>query len=744
MAHRSPSAALQAAPARRPVGAAAGQPLREQLRRRGPAPERHRGQPGRPGLGRGAGLRPQRARPRAADRRQLHDPARGLFRRPRRLRRAGRRRWPGARARLRLGRPLAGRVHRHGQGAGGRLGLGAADLVGAAGQADEPVGGRPLPIPWPTACRCSRSTCTSTPTPSISAPRRAPTSTPSCATSTGSASRRAMAGRWTPPCRGLPGRTRTSPRSPPPSSAPCWTRGEDVTLVDVCLAEDLSRRTDMLPGARFLRARGHRRLGGRPAPGQAGRRLLRLRLPGQRRADGRAAPARPGRPRARGRHRRLARHGRPDRAAHRRTEARRRVMTKWVTRERPKIDRIACPWLIRRFVEPDAEFLYVPTERVFAVAEETGATPYDIPGAEPFSHDGELCTLRRLHQALRPERSGAAPAGAHRARRRHGPARPGAGGVGPARHLHGAVGQHPRRPRHAGAGHGHLRRALHAGAATPGARSTTGHRPRTARGPRRRRCLERAFRQRARRAAAGTAASAAPARRLLRRGAPGLAAGRPPLLRRPRRADRASCTGSSSTRSAGSARRASCTRSTTAPCCPGPEAQQLAIYIGWLMHRMRGGIVAGTLFVLPGVIGDHGALATSTRLGPGAAHRRAVLRPEGAVLAIVVEACCASARRALKNRACWCSRPPHSSPSSSSACRFPLVVLAAGLVGYLGAGSRFPAAAATAEAKGERSPQPPRCRAGGRPRAPGTARGGRPAGRVRRAGALAGSRSRSS
>jgi len=63
----------------------------------------------------------------------------------------------------------------------------------------------------------------------------------------------------------------------------------------------------------------------------------------------------------------------------------------WVTRERPKIDRIACPWLIRRFIDPAAEFLFVPTERVLAVAEETGATAYDIPGAEPFSHDGELC-----------------------------------------------------------------------------------------------------------------------------------------------------------------------------------------------------------------------------------------------------------------------------------------------------------------------------------------------------------------
>jgi hypothetical protein len=66
---------------------------------------------------------------------------------------------------------------------------------------------------------------------------------------------------------------------------------------------------------------------------------------------------------------------------------------KWVTRERPKIDRIACPWLIRRFIQPDAEFLYVLTEQVFAVAKATGATPYDIPGAEPFAHDGELCSF---------------------------------------------------------------------------------------------------------------------------------------------------------------------------------------------------------------------------------------------------------------------------------------------------------------------------------------------------------------
>ena len=75
----------------------------------------------------------------------------------------------------------------------------------------------------------------------------------------------------------------------------------------------------------------------------------------------------------------------------------------WVTRERPKIDRIACPWLIRRFIDPEAEFLFAPTERVFAVAAETGATPYDIPGAEPFSHDGELCSFDAFLKVYRIE-----------------------------------------------------------------------------------------------------------------------------------------------------------------------------------------------------------------------------------------------------------------------------------------------------------------------------------------------------
>src|ERR1051326_4225810 len=65
---------------------------------------------------------------------------------------------------------------------------------------------------------------------------------------------------------------------------------------------------------------------------------------------------------------------------------------KWITRERPKIDRIACPWLIKNFVDKDADFVYVPREHVFEKAKELNAIPYDIPGAE-YSHYGSECTF---------------------------------------------------------------------------------------------------------------------------------------------------------------------------------------------------------------------------------------------------------------------------------------------------------------------------------------------------------------
>ena len=66
--------------------------------------------------------------------------------------------------------------------------------------------------------------------------------------------------------------------------------------------------------------------------------------------------------------------------------------TLWVTRHRPKIDRIACPWLIRRFVDPQAQFLFVPPQAVDGVAEKYGATPFDMEGGD-WSHNGPLCTF---------------------------------------------------------------------------------------------------------------------------------------------------------------------------------------------------------------------------------------------------------------------------------------------------------------------------------------------------------------
>ena len=65
---------------------------------------------------------------------------------------------------------------------------------------------------------------------------------------------------------------------------------------------------------------------------------------------------------------------------------------KWVTRARPKIDRLACPWLVRRFIDPEGEFLYVPSADVLRVVELAGATPFDIPGIE-LTHEGPACSF---------------------------------------------------------------------------------------------------------------------------------------------------------------------------------------------------------------------------------------------------------------------------------------------------------------------------------------------------------------
>ena len=65
---------------------------------------------------------------------------------------------------------------------------------------------------------------------------------------------------------------------------------------------------------------------------------------------------------------------------------------KWITRERPKIDRIACPWMIARFIDQAPKFLFVPKDQVLQVAQQTGAIPFDVPGVE-LTHVGEQCSF---------------------------------------------------------------------------------------------------------------------------------------------------------------------------------------------------------------------------------------------------------------------------------------------------------------------------------------------------------------
>jgi hypothetical protein len=73
--------------------------------------------------------------------------------------------------------------------------------------------------------------------------------------------------------------------------------------------------------------------------------------------------------------------------------------SRWITRERPKIDRVACPWLVLRFIDPKAQFYYVPADQVFAQAQRLNAVPYDIPEA-PITHEWELCSFDALVKAF--------------------------------------------------------------------------------------------------------------------------------------------------------------------------------------------------------------------------------------------------------------------------------------------------------------------------------------------------------
>ena len=73
---------------------------------------------------------------------------------------------------------------------------------------------------------------------------------------------------------------------------------------------------------------------------------------------------------------------------------------KWVTREHVKVDRVACPWLIGKFVDPQAQFLFVPADQVASVAEREGAIPFDVPGAE-LGHHGQECSFEAILRKYR-------------------------------------------------------------------------------------------------------------------------------------------------------------------------------------------------------------------------------------------------------------------------------------------------------------------------------------------------------
>ena len=140
---------------------------------------------------------------------------------------------------------------------------------------------------------------------------------------------------------------------------------------------------------------------------------------------------------------------------------------KWVTRERPKIDRIACPWLVARFIDRQPEFLYVPSDQVLEVAHETGAIPYDVPDVE-LSHVGELCSFDaflRKYELDEPELQELAliVRGADTGQLDLAPQAAGA-----ARALARPVRAVQGRPRDAAPRHGRVRRALRLAQGSPG------------------------------------------------------------------------------------------------------------------------------------------------------------------------------------------------------------------------------------------------------------------------------------
>jgi chromate transporter len=123
---------------------------------------------------------------------------------------------------------------------------------------------------------------------------------------------------------------------------------------------------------------------------------------------------------------------------------------------------------------------------------------------------------------------------------------------------------------------------------------------------------------------------------------------------------------------------------------PGPEAQQLAIYIGWLLHRTKGGLVAGTLFVLPGFLAIMALSLIYAAFGSVGIVQALFFGLKAAVLAIVVEAVMRIGRRALRNRVMIGIAAAAFLAIFAFGVPFPLIILAAGLIGFAGARAGLP------------------------------------------------------
>ncbi len=243
---------------------------------------------------------------------------------------------------------------------------------------------------------------------------------------------------------------------------------------------------------------------------------------------------------------------------------------KWVTRARPKTDRIACPWLIRRFIDPHAEIRYVPADQVLAVAEIEQARSFDAPDAE-FTHRGDQCTFEVLIDTFD---LGGDPALVRLARIVHAADIAGKLDSDPL----GPAGGGGRRSAAAGASPVRLRRPVRLLPTTdPPPQPMTQPHPATP-----------VARPGGDVVPFGQAVRAWFAISLQTFGGP---AGQIAVMQRELVEER---------RWIGPQRFLHALN--YCMLLPGPEAQQLAVYIGWLLNGLRGGLVAGVLFVLPGMV----------------------------------------------------------------------------------------------------------------------------------------------